>query len=84
MDETADLRVSLGDLVVVTQRKGAPAGRGIGKVAIRRVRLEEMDPQEEPVGAVAFEPLQCLVHDETPRPLIYRGAAASARKTVAV
>ncbi len=80
VEQTADLAIRLGDLVVVAIAQRT-SGRGI---PVGRMRFEEMHPQERAGVSRGPAPRQCLVHRELAGAFVGGPAVGTTRPAVTV
>ena len=80
VEHPSRLAVRLRDLVVVARRH-RPA---VTRVAVRRVRLEQVHPQEEVFAAMPIQPGDRLVHRDPAGTLVGETAVRAAGHAIAV
>jgi hypothetical protein len=84
LDETAYLAIRFRHFVVVSRSDGAGSCRGICGISIRRVRLEQVDPQKESFRAMPVEPCNGVVNHDAAGPLVEDVAVGVTRHAIAV
>ena len=84
IDQPARLSIRFRNLLVVANRDGTPGLVGIGRVAVWRVRLEQVNPGEEPLLAMMLEPVGRFVDDDASRPFVRGAAVLPTRHAIAV